>query len=139
MEALKQSAQENVEASRRKGKETAEKTPDYRKSTGSDVDWQTDQEHVKEKSTSSPLQQEEQRVREAVSDVRIRVRDSVAEKGEDSVFWISQKPVFENRQFAQFMLPDGIHSIFVRHEDILPYKDAATGKRAAVIFNPKVV
>ena len=134
MEALKQSAQKNVEAFRKKGKDPVEKTPDYRKSAGSDIVRKTEQEHVKVKSTPSPPQQEEQKVREAVSDVRIRVRDSVAEKGEDSVFWISQKPVFENRQFAQFMLPDGIHSIFVRHEDILPYKDAATGKRVAVIF-----
>ena len=130
MEALKQSAQKNVDASKRKGRDPAEKTPDYRKGAAQ----QTEQEHVKVKNTSSPPQQEEQKVRETVSDVRIRVRDSVAEKGEDSVFWISQKPVFENRQFAQFMLPDGIHSIFVRHEDILPYKDAATGKRVAVIF-----
>jgi len=134
MEALKQSAQKNVDASRKKGKDPAEKTPDYRKGAGSDVARQSEQEHLKVKNTSSTLQQEEQKVREAVSDVRIRVRDSVAEKGEDSVFWISQKPVFENRQFAQFMLPDGIHSIFVRHEDILPYKDAVTGKRVAVIF-----
>ena len=134
MEALKQSAQKNVDASLKKGKNSEEKTSDHKRSTGSGISRQSEQERVKEKNTFSPLQQEEQKVRETVSDVRIRVRDSVAEKGEDSVFWISQKPVFENRQFAQFMLPDGIHSIFVRHEDILPYKDAATGKRVAVIF-----
>ncbi|MSS14002.1 DUF3801 domain-containing protein [Porcincola intestinalis] len=134
MEALKQSAQKNVEATMRKGKDSVEKTPDYRKRAGSGVAQQAEQEHVKVKNTFSQIQQKEQKVRETVSDVRIRVRDSVAEKGEESVFWISQKPVFENRQFSQFMLPDGIHSIFVRHEDILPYKDAATGKRVAVIF-----
>lgn len=83
---------------------------------------------------ASPVIQAEQQIREASSDVRMRVRETVAAKGENSVYWISQKPLYENRQFAQFLLPDGIHSIFIRQEDILPFKDVTTGKRMAAIF-----
>ena len=154
MEELKKSAQETVDAAVKKEKSMTGVKPDTEKEMPMSTKRQPDRQRKKgrEKSREGAgllagrpekeqkpserqvLQQAEKQIRDAASDVRIRVRDAVATKGEDSVYWISQKPVYENRQFAQFMLPDGIHAIFVRQADILPFRDAANGKRMAALF-----
>ena len=45
-----------------------------------------------------------------------------------------QKPLYENRYYAQFLMPDGKNTIFVRQADILPGRDAGTGMRLAAVF-----
>ncbi len=77
---------------------------------------------------------EERQLQAAVSDVRIRSQDYQRQYGTDSVFWIKQKPLYENRYYAQFLMPDGKNSIFVRQADILPGRDAGTGIRLAAVF-----
>ena len=69
-----------------------------------------------------------------VRDVRIRSQDHQRQYGTDSVFWIKQKPLYENRKYAQFLSPDGKNSIFIRQADILPGRDAETGMRLATVF-----
>ena len=69
-----------------------------------------------------------------ISDVRIRSQDYQRQYGTDSVFWIKQKPLYENRYYAQFLMPDGKNTIFVRQADILPGRDAGTGMRLAAVF-----
>ena len=68
------------------------------------------------------------------ADIDIRSQEYQRQYGTDSVFWIKQKPLYENRQYAQFLLPDGRNSIFVRRTDILPGRDAETGMRLAAVF-----
>ena len=70
-----------------------------------------------------------------ISDVRIRSQEYQRQYGTDSVFWIKQKPLYENRQYAQFLMPDGKNSIFIRQADVLPGRDAETGMRLAAVFN----
>ncbi len=69
-----------------------------------------------------------------ISDVRIRSQEYQRQYGTESVFWIKQKPLYENRQYAQFLMPDGKNSIFIRQADILPGRDAQTGMRLAAVF-----
>lgn len=77
---------------------------------------------------------EEKQLQAVISDVRIRSRDYQREYGTDSVFWIKQKPLYENRYYAQFLMPDGKNSLFVRQADILPGRDPGTGMRLAAVF-----
>ena len=77
---------------------------------------------------------EEKQLQEVISDVRIRSQDHQRQYGTDSVFWIKQKPLYENRYYAQFLMPDGKNTIFVRQADILPGRDAGTGMRLAAVF-----
>lgn len=77
---------------------------------------------------------EKKMLQKTVNDVRIRSRDYQRQYGTDSVFWIKQKPLYENRQYAQFLLPDGKNSIFIRQSDTLPGRDSGTGMRLAAIF-----
>ncbi len=77
---------------------------------------------------------EEKQLQEVISDVRIRSQDYQRQYGTDSVFWIMQKPLYENRYYAQFLMPDGKNTIFVRQADILPGRDAGTGMRLAAVF-----
>ena len=82
----------------------------------------------------SDMSLEEKVLQNTVSDVRIRSQEYQLQYGTDSVFWIKQKPLYENRQYAQFLLPDGKNSIFIRQTDILPGRDAETGMRLAAVF-----
>ena len=77
---------------------------------------------------------EEKQLQAVISDVRIRSQDYQRQYGTDSVFWIKQKPLYENRYYAQFLMPDGKNTIFVRQADILPGRDAGTGMRLAAVF-----
>ncbi len=54
--------------------------------------------------------------------------------GPGSVLWIKEKPIHENRYYAQFMMPDGKNTVFIRQADILPGRDPETGKRLAAVF-----
>ena len=157
MEELKRSAQETVKASEKKepskttqAKEASEKnTPKERSEERTQRRQKREPVKVKkdpEKKTSSPslsapeaalgaVSMEETKLRDAVSDVRIRSQDHQLQQGSDSVFWIKQKPIYENRQYAQFLLPDGRNTIFVRQEDIIPGRDAETGVRLAAVFS----
>ena len=135
MEALNRSAQKSAGLAEEKAKNGDENKTASWEEKGKAVP--EDKAAAEKKSAARNLpsgKQAEEQIREAASDIRIRVRESVSANGEDSVYWISQKPVYENRRFAQFMLPDGIHSIFVRQADILPFKDEATGRKVAAIF-----
>ena len=77
---------------------------------------------------------EEKQLQAMISDVRIRSQDYQRQYGTDSVFWIKQKPLYENRYYAQFLMPDGKNTIFVRQADILPGRDVETGMRLAAVF-----
>ena len=77
---------------------------------------------------------EEKQLQAMISDVRIRSQDYQRQYGTDSVFWIKQKPLYENRYYAQFLMPDGKNTIFVRQADILPERDVETGMRLAAVF-----
>ena len=77
---------------------------------------------------------EEKQLQTVISDFRIRSQDYQRQYGTDSVFWIKQKPLYENRYYAQFLMPDGKNTIFVRQADILPGMDAGTGMRLAAVF-----
>lgn len=83
---------------------------------------------------SATRSMEEQQLQEVISDVRIRSQDYQRQYGTDSVFWIKQKPLYENRYYAQFLMPDGKNTIFVRQADILPGRDSGTGMRLAAVF-----
>ena len=87
-----------------------------------------------QKPVRSEISLEEKVLQNTVSDVRIRSQEYQRQYGTDSVFWIKQKPLYENRQYAQFLLPDGKNSIFIRQADILPGRDAETGMRLAAVF-----
>lgn len=87
-----------------------------------------------QRSVQSNVSLEEKVLQNTVSDVRIRSQEYQRQYGTDSVFWIKQKPLYENRQYAQFLMPDGRNSIFIRQTDILPGRDAETGMRLAAVF-----
>ena len=106
MEQLQKSAQETVNASAKK----------------------TSSRAVPEKNEA------ERQLKDSAADIRIRAQDYQRQYGTDSVFWIKQKPLSENRHYAQFLMPDGKNAIFIRQADILPGRDAKTGIRLAAIF-----
>ena len=87
-----------------------------------------------QRSVQSNVSLEEKVLQNTVSNVRIRSQEYQRQYGTDSVFWIKQKPLYENRQYAQFLMPDGRNSIFIRQTDILPGRDAETGMRLAAVF-----
>ena len=87
-----------------------------------------------QKPVRSEISLEEKVLQNTICDVRIRSQEYQRQYGTDSVFWLKQKPLYENRQYAQFLLPDGKNSIFIRQSDILPGRDAETGMRLAAVF-----
>jgi len=159
MEALKESAQETVDAAARKAPQKTEtareanaqdkkrpsakakrqREPNPEKGTAHAVIKDIPSERASEKVifTKHPTRPDasvEKVLQNAVSDVRIRSQEYQQQYGTNSVFWIKQKPLYENRQYAQFLLPDGKNSIFIRQTDILPGRDAETGMRLAAVF-----
>jgi len=112
MNALNKSAQETMNQSR--NKESVKQAPTVHPATARSI--------------------EEKQLQAMISDVRIRSQDYQRQYGTDSVFWIKQKPLYENRYYAQFLMPDGKNTIFVRQADILPGRDVETGMRLAAVF-----
>ena len=74
----------------------------------------------------------------ALKDIRIRFRDKQIEGGEDAAYWLKDKPILETDQYAQFMMPDHKHSIFILQEDIVPGRDEKSGYRMAAIFRDQM-
>lgn len=142
MEALKKSAQETMDAAARKPQQKAEtvrQTNDQDKKrsfvkTKQQSGGEPEKNIAAQHPVRSNVSMEEKMLQRTVNDVRIRSRDYQRQYGTDSVFWIKQKPLYENRQYAQFLLPDGKNSIFIHQSDILPGRDSGTGMRLAAIF-----
>ena len=148
MEALKKSAQETLGSAGitpRKSEAARELTDQGKKEPSAKTRLRTGKKQERERTgpqkdipASKPampeISPEEKVLQRNVSDVRIRSRDYQRQYGEDSVCWIKQKPLYENRYYAQFLMPDGKNSIFIRQTDILPGRDAQTGMRLAAVF-----
>ena len=148
MEALNRSAQEEMRTAPGNFQQKAEPSiqaaapdkkraiikPIRRSETGPGKDTPSQRNAPVQSPARPGVSLEETMIQSMVSDIRIRSQDYQRQYGADSVFWIKQKPLYENRQFAQFLLPDGKNTIFIHQADILPGRDAQTGMRLAAVF-----